>query len=582
MEEGETAVPPPPEPVDATPMEDTVSLLSTDFVMVEVPIKDQATIKEEPTPIIDRPSTDNTTVEPTKVPIVSSATIESPLEVKVSEPLDVSVATPIKQKFKVIGGRVVNILDTPKQEHATPTRPGASTPGVSTAELPSEKTPVPHILRHEHSTFPRRKQGRKHSSSTRRLSIAKSDGWSTEAEDGPGTAEAATETTATENIQVPGVVTDLPVGDIMVPVEGFIAMPELEVPEIVVGELTTPPTLVAEQSTIVESTTTGDIPPMVEVGVLLPPPSFATVEESPPPSDAEEATQDINATTTSAEAPPPAPSVTQAFEVTNVQNPQEESKNNQPKIDVRELPYQIVEGKVLRKSSAPSKCSISTPGPLDPTDPTFSSVSPTRSTSSLPAAQKFSPGPSTRRVRSESLELAKERIAAHISSEIRYVIAPPSPPQAQDTSKAAAVSAAAEKFVQCGPMADVPTTASLTRAASPWPGSPYHTPERGVRSRPYASGRDSKRPQEDAQFAYGKTDRINQPSRREEPFDPYAEETPKSLKFLQGRNLPVLESHDAQQLKEMFGSRPHCFCGMPCAQFNGVVPVYVCGMFQRG
>src|SRR5579859_319654 len=211
-------------------MEDTVSLLSTDFVMVEVPIKDQATIKEEPTPIIDRPSTDNTTVEPTKVPIVSSATIESPLEVKVSEPLDVSVATPIKQKFKVIGGRVVNILDTPKQEHATPTRPGASTPGVSTAELPSEKTPVPHILRHEHSTFPRRKQGRKHSSSTRRLSIAKSDGWSTEAEDGPGTAEASTETTATENIQVPGVVTDLPVGDIMVPVEGFIAMPELEVP----------------------------------------------------------------------------------------------------------------------------------------------------------------------------------------------------------------------------------------------------------------------------------------------------------------------------------------------------------------
>jgi hypothetical protein len=148
--------------------------------------------------------------------------------------------------------------------------------------------------------------------------------------------------------------------------------------------------------------------------------------------------------------------------------------------------------------------------------------------------------------------------------------------------KAAAISAAAEIFVSCGPMADNPTTGSLTRNESPWPGAPYHSHEREIRPRPVTLGRDGKRPQEDAQFAYGKTDPINQPSRREESFDPYEDEAPKALKTLREKNCPILESHNELKLKELFSARPNCFCRLPCAQFDGVVPVWVCGMFRRG
>ena len=107
MEEGERSVTPPPPPVEATPMETTLSSLSTDFVLVEVPINDQATTKDAATPVIIPLVTDNIVDEPTKLPSVSSTTIKHPPEAKGSDPIDSSFATPIKAKFKVIGGRVL-------------------------------------------------------------------------------------------------------------------------------------------------------------------------------------------------------------------------------------------------------------------------------------------------------------------------------------------------------------------------------------------------------------------------------------------------------------------------------------------
>jgi hypothetical protein len=172
------------------------------------------------------------------------------------------------------------------------------------------------------------------------------------------------------------------------------------------------------------------------------------------------------------------------------------------------------------------------------------------------------------------------RITTHIESDPRYEFDLLSAPQ--NAEKAATIHAAAEKFFQCGPMADEPKVSSLRRQDHPWPGSPNYPHEQGQKPRPNTIGRDGKRPQEDAQFAYGKADPINQPSRREESFDPFAEEAPKSLKLLREKYRPILESHDEKKLREMFHVKPFCFCGSPCAQFDGVVPVWVCGMFRRG
>ena len=84
-----------------------------------------------------------------------------------------------------------------------------------------------------------------------------------------------------------------------------------------------------------------------------------------------------------------------------------------------------------------------------------------------------------------------------------------------------------------------------------------------------------------SRFGYGKAKGVNQPSVREERFDPFDKESAKNMKHLKEKNCPLLESLDDRLLKSLLEKTPNCFCGKMCARFDGVVPVYVCGTFRR-
>ena len=133
-----------------------------------------------------------------------------------------------------------------------------------------------------------------------------------------------------------------------------------------------------------------------------------------------------------------------------------------------------------------------------------------------------------------------------------------------------------KKFVHCGDMGDYEMVESLARGGS----LPIHGPINifcgpQVRKRHLeGSNRGS------SQFRYGKTDPINQPSVREEKFDPFSQETEANLKRLKEEFVPILEFHSPVAIASFLSKSPHCFCLKPCARFDGVVPVYVCGSFK--
>jgi hypothetical protein len=134
-----------------------------------------------------------------------------------------------------------------------------------------------------------------------------------------------------------------------------------------------------------------------------------------------------------------------------------------------------------------------------------------------------------------------------------------------------------KKFVECGDMADHQMVETLGREE---PHGAAHRPA------PMFFGATRKRPLEDSsgessQFRYGRTNPINQPSIREEKFDPFGRESEINLRKLKEDHAPLLEYYDSDAITSFLSSPPHCFCLKPCARFDGIVPVYVCGALRN-
>jgi hypothetical protein len=182
------------------------------------------------------------------------------------------------------------------------------------------------------------------------------------------------------------------------------------------------------------------------------------------------------------------------------------------------------------------------------------SVNSTLSASSHPSIEHRRPLPKV-----EPEERFKNRIHSQIGSS--HV-----PPPRSTSNVAPDV---AEKFGYCGELADSNTIPKLIRENALWPGAPFYAGGPAV-----VVGRTQVEPASDvSNFFNGKTEPANQPSVRQEPFDPFAKEPEKSLKQMRDKYPTVLESHDYMALKHLLSSRPNCFCGRPCAKFDGIVPV---------
>jgi len=133
-----------------------------------------------------------------------------------------------------------------------------------------------------------------------------------------------------------------------------------------------------------------------------------------------------------------------------------------------------------------------------------------------------------------------------------------------------------KKFVHCGDMAVDEMADSLACGGSPTIHGPINM---------FCGPQVRKRHLEDSsrvssQFRCGKTNPINQPSVREEKFDPFSEESEANLKRLRDEFVPILELHPPVAIASFLSKSPHCFCLKPCARFDGIVPVYVCGSFK--
>jgi hypothetical protein len=130
-----------------------------------------------------------------------------------------------------------------------------------------------------------------------------------------------------------------------------------------------------------------------------------------------------------------------------------------------------------------------------------------------------------------------------------------------------------KKFVDCGDMADHQMVESLARGEF----IPALLP-----SSQMFFGSTRKRPLEDSSraFRYGKVNPVNQPSVREEKFDPLSREDETNLAKLRNENTPLLQLYDSRVLAAILAMPPNCFCQKPCARFDGNVPVYVCGSFK--
>ena len=130
-----------------------------------------------------------------------------------------------------------------------------------------------------------------------------------------------------------------------------------------------------------------------------------------------------------------------------------------------------------------------------------------------------------------------------------------------------------KKFVNCGDMADHQMVESSARGEfipAPLPSSQMF----------FGSTRKRSLEESSRAFRYGKVNPVNQPSVREEKFDPLSREDEFSLAKLRSENTPFLQLYDAQALATILEVPPNCFCQKACARFDGNVPVYVCGSFK--
>ena len=268
---------------------------------------------------------------------------------------------------------------------------------------------------------------------------------------------------------------------------------------------------------------------------------------------------DANAVDTPARdesTPPPTETLQTVIHTTDVEK-------SMSKTVGKSLAYQIVAGTVVRKDSrpsTPSKIQIDTANASGASTPL---MSPATSTSYNRFLDYLPP------IRRKEQTLSYD---SHMGR-VRSIISPRTGPKIEAPE-------AAKKFVECGDMADYRAIGSLTRQRAPWPGAPHHNHQ------PVVFGPAKRDTQDDAiteisQFGYGKTTPINQPSVREETFDPFDKESPKSLKQWIEKNTPLLDAVDSRGLKALLEKAPNCFCGKMCARFDGIVPVYVCGCFRR-
>jgi len=229
------------------------------------------------------------------------------------------------------------------------------------------------------------------------------------------------------------------------------------------------------------------------------------------------------------------------------------------KVRVQRSEYRIISGKVHKVTYTPiddggSVITVQHPDAAGPP------MSPTLSTSSQQSSE--APTPARRTGTSKPLEGILKRVQETLAPKGVPVTTPD----------------AAKKFIECGDMADRVIIGALTRDRAPWPGSPHHTPVEAVVVGQLGAEHSVLDP---SQFGYGKAKPINQPSVREEKFDPYGHETPKNLKQFKEKYPPLLESLDTQRLRRLLENDPHCFCDQPCAKFDGIVPVFVCGIFRK-
>jgi hypothetical protein len=151
-----------------------------------------------------------------------------------------------------------------------------------------------------------------------------------------------------------------------------------------------------------------------------------------------------------------------------------------------------------------------------------------------------------------------------------------SPPRADVNPKllsSVEVPSAAKTFVNCGENADVPTIGSLIRKHAPWAGAPLHS-----HCSPVFVGSTNKAEHSETEFEKPSPPGNLQEAVQQEPFDPFRWEPGGMLESLKAQHPPILATDT--NLRQMLFSPPSCFCGKRCSQFEGIVPVYVCGMFS--
>jgi hypothetical protein len=134
----------------------------------------------------------------------------------------------------------------------------------------------------------------------------------------------------------------------------------------------------------------------------------------------------------------------------------------------------------------------------------------------------------------------------------------------------------ANKFVQCGNKAGIGTIASLTIPCRCSHSSHNISPPSFPKGR--VNNPQTQKIQDIVQNGGPTTASVLKLDRIVEEFDSFSRGGKPKLKQL-GRKYPVFSRY---RWVQMFKSSPYCFCGKPCAQFKGIVPVYVCGMFSNG
>lgn len=134
---------------------------------------------------------------------------------------------------------------------------------------------------------------------------------------------------------------------------------------------------------------------------------------------------------------------------------------------------------------------------------------------------------------------------------------------------------AAKRFVDCGQDADLRTIGSLLRNNAPWPGAPHHS-----HSSPVVVGPTTKSGHEKVSKGKIKEREGDEKAvaEHEEAFDPFRWENSRTVQELKDKYPPLLSTRI--NLRDVLISAPFCFCGKRCARFDGIVPVYVCGMFN--